>query len=126
MGLICTAQALSTLAAPINALTLREKKAARIMYKYRAKNTDTVGQVMPAAKLLKDASCIVCDTGRINSQDGLIESFKVVIARNAAIDAGAAEPAINYNSIRKQITPLVNLTESQLNAIETYLDCLAS
>lgn len=120
-ALTCNAQTLSLASGAINQFTAHEKLALLVLYLYRQLNTGTVGQVVPAATLLKSASCLSCDGDQAGTNDSLLASFEVWIQRNAAIDAGAALSTFNANNARKEITPLANLSDHQLRAIEICL-----
>lgn len=118
-ALTCNAQTLSLAAGKVNQFTKKEKQALLILYLYRQLNPSSSG-VIPAADLLKTASCLACSTGR-GAFDSLLASFEVWIQRNAAIDAGFTSATFNANTARANITPLVNLDEHKLRAIEICL-----
>lgn len=118
-ALNCNANTLSLASGMINQFTKKEKLALLILFLYRQLNPSSSG-VLPAASLLKTASCLACSTGR-GGFDNMLASFEVWIQRNAAIDAGHVPGTFNPNMVRTHITPLVNLSEHQLRAIEICL-----
>lgn len=118
----CTTQSLTNLSAGLRAFSKKQKLALLVLYTYRIQNPNTVGQVIPAATLMRNAQCLACNDSNMNDGSAVLD-FEAMIARQAAINAGAAEPAVNGNSLRRQINPLSNLSESQLRAILITLKC---
>ena len=113
----CTQASLNTASGLINQFSDKEKLALLILFLYRQKNPATVGQTLDASALNTAAACLDCPS------DGMLDSFEVAIQRQAAIDAGAAEPAFDAKSARAQVNCLVCLSEHELRAIEIGLRC---
>jgi len=53
----------------------------------------------------------------------MLDAMEVAIQRQAAIDAGAAMGTFNAGTALKEIVSLLNLSQSQLRAIEILLRC---
>lgn len=106
----------------MRAFSKRERLAALVLWTYRIQNPTTVGQRLPWATLVKNSQCLACNDTNLNDGTAVL-AFEALIARQAAINAGAAEPAINVTSLRSQITGVVALSESQLRAILITLKC---
>jgi len=102
----------------LNNMSYKEKQAALVHYLYRQKNTSTVGQVIPAATLLNQARCFECAPS-----ESLLQTFEVWIARQAAIDAGAAIGTFDSAAFKAANKCLDCLSFHELRAIEVLLKC---
>lgn len=123
MALTCNQPGLNlVLPGSVNNLSPKQKLALLVNYYYRQKNPSTVGQVIPADTLLSQAACFDCGVS-----ESLLQSYEVVIQRQAAIDAGANETnPWNPTNTLSTIQCLTCLPEHRLRAILVMLKCQVS
>jgi|SRR5690348_329902 len=114
----CTQASLTAAAGPFLQLTPLQRKALLVKYLYLQKNTGQVGKVVSGSSLLSSAACLDC-----GPSDTMLDAMEVAIQRQAAIDAGAAMGTFNAGTALKEIVSLLNLSQSQLRAIEILLRC---
>lgn len=118
MPLTCTQAGLSASSGAVNQLTHHTKRALIVAYLYYQKNPGAAGTAIPASTLISQAAAF---DGA--PSDSMLESFEVLIHRQAAIDAGASLPAFSASTAVKAVACLKCLSDDQLRAIEIMLKC---
>lgn len=98
-----------------------ETQALLVLYLYHQLNPSQVNAVFPASTELAKAACLDCGVS-----DGQQDAYRVWLQRQAAIDAGAAEPAFNAATARANITCLACLPLHRLRALEILYRCQLS
>ena len=120
MALTCTETGLiSVVPGSLRQLGLTKLRALYLMYLYHTKNPTQVATAN-VTNLLLTSNCFTCLT------DTDLLALLVWTQRQAAIDAGASEPAFNVGSELRKCTQMLTQSWHEMNAIEVQLRCQLS
>ena len=99
-----------------NCLTQTEKLAARVMFKARALKAEDGLDLTDVNTMRKAAACHCVP-------DSTLESFEVYDARRVAVAAGATSLPSTAAELRAAIKCYCSISQHELKAAESILDC---
>lgn len=105
----------------LQAMSDLETQALLVLYLYHQANPSQVNAVYPAATELASAACLDCGIA-----DQQLDAYRVWLQRQAAIDAGAAEPPFNAGTVKSSMQCLTCLPMHRLKALEIKYRCQLS